>query len=131
MFSLLFLHIILLSDLKGPVKGKALSYRTLDLNKSHIYSLAFSEKGHLLAGASSDNSIKIWETKNYELVRTLNNHTDPVYSVAFSKTGLLASGSLDNSVKIWNPENGELLRTLNNHTRPVFSVAFSETGGRG
>jgi len=44
-------------------------------------------------------------------------HTEPVYTLAFSKNGqLLATGSSDRTVKLWKPATGELVRTLQNPT---------------
>lgn len=42
----------------------------------------------------------------------LTQHTQPVYSVAFSPSGeLLASGSFDKNLHIWSVTSGKLVRT--------------------
>jgi uncharacterized delta-60 repeat protein len=62
-------------------------------------------------------------------LRTLEGHTDSVYSIAFSPDGtLLASGSVDNTVRLWRVSDGRLLRTLEKHEDKVYSVAFSPDG---
>ena len=59
-------------------------------------------------------------------MNTLNGHTGPVRSAAYSPDGLkIVSGSHDNSIKIWDADTGLLLNTLNGHTSWVLSVAYS------
>ena len=42
----------------------------------------------------------------------LTQHTQPVYSVAFSPSGeLLASGSFDKNLHMWSVTSGKLVRT--------------------
>ncbi len=65
-----------------------------------------------------------------KLLRTINGHSNHVYSVAFSPDGkTLASGSRDGILKLWNPRSGKLLRSMNGHNSDmVTSVAFSPDG---
>jgi WD40 repeat protein len=48
-----------------------------------------------------DNSIKLWDKNNGELLTTLIGHGDWVWSVAFDTGNMLASGSGDSTIKIW------------------------------
>jgi hypothetical protein len=50
-------------------------------------------KSLLLATASFDSLVKLWDIEKGQDVHTLAKHTEPVYSVAFNPSGdLLASG---------------------------------------
>ncbi len=55
-----------------------------------------------MASGSSDATIKLWNLASGQELRTLAEHTDVVWSVAFRPDGqILASGSNDNTIKIW------------------------------
>jgi WD40 repeat protein len=100
---------------------------------SAVYSVVFSpqEVGQILASASTDWTIKLWELSTGEVLRTLEGHTHAVMSVAFSpqiNQRVIASGSFDRTVRLWNLNNGECFRIFQGHTQPVFSVTFSPNG---
>ncbi len=62
-------------------------------------------------------------------VRTLEGHTNVVFSIAFSPDGrTLASGSWDRRIKLWDAATGREIRTFTGHTGWVRSVAFSPDG---
>ena len=60
---------------------------TLRHHSSLVNSMAFSPDGGLLASASSDKTIKLWEPQTGEQLRTLEGHSSLVNSVAFSPDG--------------------------------------------
>src|SRR5262249_32603513 len=65
------------------------------------------------------------------LVRTVQGHSVPVYSVAFLPDGArVLAGSRDNTIKLWDVATGALLRTFQGYSNRVYSVAFSPDGAR-
>ena len=103
-----------------------------------IKSVAFSPDSKLLASGSEDNTVRLWDVKTGQLLRTLEEHTGDVSSVAFSPDGkLLASGSYDYTARLWDTDTGQPLRTFRMVAKNVIfysgsavvrSLAFSPDG---
>ena len=107
----------------------AISPHTTLTYDSPINSIAFSPNNPLLAGASTDSTIPLWNLNTNILQSTLRGHTSDVLSVAFDPNGaLLASGSTDGTVRLWNPITETLQATLHGHTSNVLNVVFSPDG---
>jgi WD40 repeat protein len=94
-----------------------------------INSIAINSKTEIIASASDDKTIKIWNLKTRELLQTLTGHSDAVSAVEISPNGdILASGSWDKTIKLWNLQTGELLKTLEAHRGLISSLAISSDG---
>jgi transducin (beta)-like 1 len=82
----------------------------------------------LLASASFDATIKLWDVEVGRCVHSLTKHTDPVYSVAFSPSGeYLASGSFDKCLHIWSVKEGKVIKTYKG-SGGIFEVCWNSTG---
>jgi len=97
---------------------------TLDVN-----ALVFSPDGSLLASASDDDTIKIWNTTSWDEILTINSHNNDVNSLAFSPDGTnLASGSEDNTARIFDTSSWEEIQSLSQFNSGVNDVTFSPDG---
>jgi sugar lactone lactonase YvrE len=91
--------------------------------------VAFAADGQVLASGSWDNTVKLWDARTGQELRTLRGHMDRVTSVAFAADGeVLASADYDNTVKVWDARTGAELRSLRWHTFWVTSLAFAADG---
>jgi WD40 repeat protein/serine/threonine protein kinase len=105
--------------------------KTFKGHKEEVTDVAYSPNGDLVASASHDGMIKLWDTKTGRHKNTLAGHLHVVSSIAFSPNGKkIVSGSWDTKVKIWDTDApaGQGALTIQAHTTPVSAVAFSPDG---
>jgi WD40 repeat protein/molecular chaperone DnaK (HSP70) len=94
-----------------------------------VSGLAFSPDGRMMATASEDWSVKLWEIATGKIKRRLK-HTSPAQAVAFSPDGKMVASVAPKEmvVKLWDAQTGALKRTLSGHMANVECVAFSPDG---
>lgn len=94
-----------------------------------ITRIAWSPFGKILASASIDNTIRLWNAESGKLLQTLKGHFSWVTNIAWSPDGqTLASSSYDKTIRLWDVESGKLCQTLEGHLEWVVSVAWSPDG---
>src|SRR5262249_7465291 len=92
-----------------------------------VRAVRFSPNGQLIATASLDGTVRIWDLDGFEKL-VYRDHEDAVHDVAWYPDGTrLASASLDGTVRIWSPE-GRTIASLPDHEAPVNAVAWSPDG---
>lgn len=94
-----------------------------------VADLAFSPDGALLASASADKTVAVYDLGAGTLRLMLQGHSAGVNAVSFSPDGqLLASGSWDRTVRLWSLASGKRVGMLLGHEEGVYSLAFSPDG---
>lgn len=101
--------------------------RTIDADAG---SFAFSQDGEYIVSGASNNTLRLWNAKNGQLIRFFPGHENyEVVSLAFSPNGRqIVSGSLDKTLKLSETESGRLIHTIVGHKERVSSVVFSPCG---
>jgi WD40 repeat protein len=91
--------------------------------------VAFSPDSKVLASASLDQTVRLWNVASRENTATFRGHSDGVMAVAFASDGkTVASGGKDKTVRLWDVSSGKLVATLEGHGDSVRAVAFSPDG---
>lgn len=90
---------------------------------------AVAAQGNLLASASDDKRIQLWQLPTGIACGELLGHIGAVKAVAFHPhQPILASGSQDRSIKLWDCQTQRVTQTLTGHASAVNAVAFSPDG---
>jgi WD40 repeat protein len=101
-----------------------------------VYAVKFVPDKQRLVSASLDATVKIWDIRSdasgvpsLELVKSLEEHTSFVLSLAVDKTGeWLLSGSKDLTAILSSISSGTMIYSVKAHTNSVITVAFSPHG---
>lgn len=83
----------------------------------------------LIASGGADQTVRFWDSRTGQCLKTLQGYASFVLNVAFSPTDpLLASSSADHTIKLWNLQTRQCVNILRGHRQWVWSVVFSPNG---
>lgn len=112
---------------KYDISGKLI--KSFEGHTDQVNYIALSRDNKRLISASSDKTVKVWNTETGKSEKTLTGHDWKVISVAISLNGKYAvSGSNDGSVKIWDIDEQKLIKSIDDigvTIRNAKAVAFS------
>jgi WD40 repeat protein len=85
--------------------------------------------GRRAVSASADGSLRIWDARSGESLRTISGVDSGAYCVALSADGRhIAAGCKDGALRVFGSDSGDLVRTLKGHRGYVRAVAFAPAG---
>jgi len=93
-----------------PVALQEHSLQSLEGHSGGVTVVVFSPDSQLLASASVDRTVRLWDLSTGASCGTLKSHSHWVSALAFSPDGqVLVSASYDHTVKLWDPSTASLL----------------------
>uniref|UniRef100_A0A672ULR2 Notchless protein homolog 1 n=1 Tax=Strigops habroptila TaxID=2489341 RepID=A0A672ULR2_STRHB len=96
-----------------------------------INQVLFSPDARIIASASFDKSIKLWDGRTGKYLTSLRGHVSAVYQIAWSADSrLLVSGSSDSTLKVWDAKMKKLAIDLPGHADEVYATDWSPDGQR-
>lgn len=106
--------------------------QTLEEHRESVYSVSFSHDSKLLASASHDSTVKIWDTESGACLTTFE-HSDIVHGMVISRDFKLLitvstsiHGKLRSTFNLWDMEKNNCIISIEESDGKLSSVAFHE-----
>ncbi|KAL0585309.1 hypothetical protein ABG067_004841 [Albugo candida] len=105
----------MLGQRKGRKYGYQYTHESIEVagHTNFVYSVAFNPQESLLASASFDETVRLWDLRSHSCVAVIDAHQEAITCVAFSHDGtLLSTSSYDGVARVWDISSQQCLRTL-------------------
>jgi WD40 repeat protein len=103
--------------------------RILGGHEGTVHDVVVSPDGRRLLSASGDYTVRVWDLRTGQALRTLMGHKGWVNAVAVTPDGLCAiSACADHNLVVWDLQKGQILHVLTGHEGPVNDVVVTPDG---
>ena len=113
-------------------KGEISLYKELTGHSNSITCVKDFPKLNCFCSASSDNTLKLWDTSSLRCLKTLKFHTKCVLTCCYNPSGKkeIFSGGEDLDIIVWTTEKDiekyEEKKCLKGHTKRISSLAYAD-----
>lgn len=101
---------------------------TLKANNRAITRIAWSPDGRMLASASYDQKVRIWDAETGQQIEELYGYSGSVFTVCITPDGRFAISASKSALKVWDITHQSRVRTLRGHDDYVYAVAVTPDG---
>lgn len=118
----------------APVQAQIsiIHYKTID--QFRVTATATAYTGSLIAFATEDNQVRIYDTDKMLTKFQMAGHPQTVQAIAFNRAGtLVATGDASARIYLWDTKTGKKVREFprdKGHTKGIIGIAFSPDGAR-
>jgi WD40 repeat protein/tRNA A-37 threonylcarbamoyl transferase component Bud32 len=112
-----------------PTTGIGSLVTTYTGHTQYVDAVAWSPDGSMIASASGDNTVQVWNASTGENLLIYRGHSNPVSAVVWSADGTQVISASDN-VQVWDASSGNLIFTYSGHSNNVYALARSPDGKR-
>lgn len=110
----------------APFDAAKVLVKNLSGHGDWVQSLAFLQDGRMLASASTDGVVKLWNLETGNVEHTFSSNNDMGSTVAVSPDGSwLATTADNNTIRLWNVRTNSLESQLEGHSGGINDMAFS------
>ncbi len=112
-----------------PGNKEAYSDEFVTIYEGHtgaVNDVAWSPDGNLIASASDDTTIRVWDFATGETILILESHSGAVNALDWNSDGTqIASASDDMTIRIWDAQTGEVIDILEGHEGAVHALDWN------
>ncbi|AFZ15687.1 WD40 repeat-containing protein (plasmid) [Crinalium epipsammum PCC 9333] len=101
-------------------------FKNINNNEKAVTSLRFSPNGKTLASGGKDNTVRLFNVTNGQLLQTFPKHIGDIESISWSPHGRMIAAASQNQIKFWSLD-GKELRTFKQKNN-ITSIRFSHDG---
>jgi len=101
---------------------------TLKGHADFIQTLSFSHNGQYIVSASRDKTIKIWDAKSGQCLRTIPHLCIPHYAHFSPDDSHVVVSLMDSTISIWNIEKKYIIQSIRVNNGRVYHAGYSPKG---
>lgn len=117
-----------------PLFAQVSLSRIKTIEQFHVTCTATAYSGPLIALATEDNMVRVYDLAKMQTKFQGVGHPQPVQALAFNRAGtLLASGDATARLYLWDVKTGKKVREFprdHGHTKGIIAIAFSVDGSK-